>query len=101
MGARRVLQGLLLAALVAFVIVNYGRWLYTNSSDLGWHYSLTDFIASNQSLPTPADSHLGPMLRYPPGSHLMAAVTSKLAGSPLTAMHALALASALGCYLIF
>jgi len=97
----RLLVSALLCAVVSAVILRYGARLYTNSSDLGWHYSLANFIAHSGILPTPADRFLGPMIGYPPLSHIIAAVAGKWNESPLTAMHILALLSALGCYLIF
>src|SRR5262249_9744171 len=99
-GPRLLVFGLL-CAVVSAVILRYGARLYTNSSDLGWHYSLANFIVHYGTLPTPADRFLGPMIGYPPLSHIIAALAGKWNEAPLTAMHMLALLSALGCYLIF
>src|SRR5262249_11481748 len=99
-GSRLLVFGLL-CAVVSAVILRYGARLYTNSSDLGWHYSLANFIVHYGTLPTPADRFLGPMIGYPPLSHIIAALAGKWNEAPLTAMHMLALLSALGCYLIF
>ena len=90
----------LLCLCSAFIIVEFGSRLYSQSVDIGWHYSLAYFLTQSVSLPGTADQHLQVMLGYPPGFHVAAALAGTVLGSPLFGMQYLALLSVFGSYCV-
>jgi hypothetical protein len=63
-----------LCAIVAFYI--YVPVIADWSTDFGWHYILVRYIGETWWLPPVTHTWLGPMVDYPPGAHVLAAVLS-------------------------
>jgi hypothetical protein len=53
---------ILLGAVFVGLVLFFGHQIYTTSVDLGWHYSLAEFIFEHASLPANGVIGLGPML---------------------------------------
>jgi hypothetical protein len=75
-----IVSMLILGGGSACVILFFALQVYTVSGDLAWHYSLSEYIAMHWSLPGANVARLGPMVQYPPGAHVLAAVISSMLG---------------------
>ncbi|MGC2781373.1 MAG: hypothetical protein WA418_37615 [Bradyrhizobium sp.] len=88
-------------ALLGIVIAGsliLGWRIHAGSVDLGWHYSLAEFIRQSRTWPSIADSQHLSMYWHPPISHSAAAALGALFNSTLLGMNLVGIASVLMTY---
>ena len=84
----------------AVIFTAFGQRLFSQSADVGWHYSLAYFFSQSWRLPGATDQYLAVMLGYPPGFHIVGAIAGAVLGSPLFGLHYVALISLLVIYYV-
>src|SRR4051812_27855409 len=90
-GRKLTLGVLAFASVVLFVkILGHG---YSASVDVAHHYALVNWLAQHWSVARDSTSILGEMTVYPRYSHALAAILSRLVGSPFLAMQIVASAA--------
>jgi hypothetical protein len=95
----RLHQPIILIVTYALIIMlAYDKLFFGTSTDLGYHWLLTNFISEHKFVPTSYDPILQVMSSYPPGSHIFAALVGFVFGSNLLALHITALISIIVVY---
>jgi hypothetical protein len=89
---------ILIVTYAVIILLSYDKLFFGTSTDLGYHWLLTNFISEHKFVPTSYDPVLQVMSSYPPASHIFAALVGSVLGSNLLALHIIALVSIIVVY---
>jgi hypothetical protein len=96
----RSIQAVFALAILALLMLWFGRYIHTASFDLVQHYLLVDEIMKHDGIRPDASQRMGAMANYPPAAHWMAAIIGWIGGSGLVGITLVTIASLYLCYLI-